>query len=56
MGLLRVVLKEYDNDNVHMLQLAAKPLLLQELKVCRTVTACDDMHEHMMLHCDKLPA
>ena len=55
-GLLRVVLKEYDNDNVHMLQLAAKPLLLQELKVCRTVTACDDMHEHMMLHCDKLPA
>ena len=32
-GLLRVVLKEYDHDNVHMLQLAAKPLLLQEIKV-----------------------
>lgn len=32
-GLLRVVLKEHDHDNVQMVQLAAKPLLLQDLKV-----------------------
>lgn len=32
-GLLKVVLKEHDHDNVQMLQLAAKPLMLQELKV-----------------------
>ena len=33
-GLLRVLLKEHDHDNVQMVQLAAKPLLLQDLKVC----------------------
>ncbi len=33
MGLLRVLLKEHDHDNVQMVQLAAKPLLLQDLKV-----------------------
>ncbi|KAL0049504.1 hypothetical protein WJX82_003747 [Trebouxia sp. C0006] len=32
-GLLRVLLKEHDHDNVQMVQLAAKPLLLQDLKV-----------------------
>lgn len=34
MGLLKVLLKEHDHDNIQMVQLAAKPLLLQELKVC----------------------
>ena len=33
-GLLKVLLKEHDHDNIQMVQLAAKPLLLQELKVC----------------------
>ena len=33
-GLLKVLLKEPDHDNIQMVQLAAKPLLLQELKVC----------------------
>ncbi len=37
-GLLRVLLKEHDHDNVQMVQLAAKPLLLQDLKVYTTVT------------------
>ncbi|KAL0042600.1 hypothetical protein WJX79_004833 [Trebouxia sp. C0005] len=32
-GLLKVLLKEHDHDNVQMVQLAAKPLLLQDLKV-----------------------
>ena len=32
-GLLKVLLKEHDHDNIQMVQLAAKPLLLQELKV-----------------------
>ena len=50
-GLLRVVLKEYDHDNVHMLQLAAKPLLLQEIKVrycvVKNTDACQCvMHIH----------
>lgn len=44
-GLLRVVLKEYDHDNVHMLQLAAKPLLLQEIKVCDCVVKSNDVRQ-----------
>ena len=32
-GLLKLMLKEHDHDNIQMVQLAAKPLLLQELKV-----------------------
>lgn len=43
MGLLKVVLKEYDYDNISMLQLGAKPLLLQEIKVCCTMTVIEDM-------------
>ena len=34
-GLLKVMLKEHDHDNIQMVQLAAKPLLLQDLKVSR---------------------
>lgn len=36
-GLLKVLLKEPDHDNIQMVQLAAKPLLLQELKVNKPV-------------------
>ena len=32
-GLLKLMLKEHDHDNIQMVQLAAKPLLLQEIKV-----------------------
>lgn len=47
-GLLKVLLKEHDHDNVQMVQLAAKPLLLQDLKVSVSLTVTKFQYNQMV--------
>lgn len=49
-GVLKVMLKEHDHDNIQMVQLAAKPLLLHELKVNAIICLCRFILHPSVIH------